>query len=92
MVKTNLDGSFGLVDPSFSTINRRQDVPIVFDMATVCYVANSEFVMSHNSIFQGQVGAVLVPSERAIDIDTYLDFQIAEYLLTQREQKIDHIN
>ena len=87
MVKTNLDGSYGLLDSSFSTINRRQDAPIVYDMTTVCYVANSEFVMSHKSIFEGRVGAVQVPIERAIDIDTHLDFQIAEYLLSQREQK-----
>lgn len=87
MVKTNLDGSYRLVDSSFSGINRRQDAPTVYDMTTVCYVANSEFVMSHNSIFEGRVGAVHVPIERAIDIDTYQDFQIAEYLLIQREQK-----
>jgi CMP-N-acetylneuraminic acid synthetase len=87
IVKTNLDGSYGLVDSSFSSVNRRQDAPIVYDMTTVCYVANSEFVMSHESIFEGRVGAVHVPTERAIDIDTQLDFHIAEYLLSQREQK-----
>ena len=87
MVKTNLDGSYGLVDSSFSSTSRRQDAPLVYDMTTVCYVANSEFVMSHKSIFEGRVGAVHVPIERAIDIDTQQDFQIAEYLLSQREQK-----
>jgi CMP-N-acetylneuraminic acid synthetase len=87
MVKTNLEGSYSLVDSSFSSLNRRQDTPIVYDMTTVCYVANSEFVMSHNSIFEGRVGAVHVPIERAIDIDTYLDFQFAEYLLNLREQE-----
>jgi N-acylneuraminate cytidylyltransferase len=91
MVKTNTDGSYILVDSSFSGTNRRQDVPTVYDMATVCYVAKSEFVMSHNSIFEGRVGAVHVPIERAIDIDTLLDFQFAEYLLSQREQKNDHV-
>jgi CMP-N-acetylneuraminic acid synthetase len=87
MVKSDPDGSFSLLDSSFSTVNRRQDAPIVYDMTTVCYVANSEFVMSHESIFEGRVGAVHVPIERAIDIDTHLDFQFAEYLLSQRGQK-----
>jgi len=87
MVKSDPDGSFSLLDSSFSTVNRRQDAPIVYDMTTVCYVANSEFVMSHKSIFEGRVGAVHVPIERAIDIDTHLDFQFAEYLLSQRGQK-----
>lgn len=84
MVKTNADGSVGLVNPPQSTIARRQDAPVVYDMATVCYVANPEFVMAHNSTFEGRVKAVHVPTERAIDIDTLLDFQIAECLLNIR--------
>jgi N-acylneuraminate cytidylyltransferase len=81
MVKTNADGTVGLVMPPMFSIARRQDVPEVFDMATVAYVARPEFVMSHDSIFQGRVRAVHVPIERAIDIDTLMDFQFAEYLL-----------
>ena len=88
MVKANLDGTVGLVNPSQSTIARRQDAPVVYDMATVCYVANPEFVMTHNATFEGRVKAVQVPVERAIDIDTLLDFQIAECLLNIREQKL----
>jgi N-acylneuraminate cytidylyltransferase len=56
-------------------------------MATVCYVANSEFIMSHESIFEGRVRAVHVPIERSIDIDTLMDFQIAEVLLSKRGEK-----
>ena len=88
MVKTNADGTVGLVNPPLSAIARRQDAPVVFDMATVCYVANSEFVMAHNATFEGRVKAVHVPAERAIDIDTLLDFQIAESLLNIRERKL----
>jgi len=87
MVKENPDGTYGLVNASPLTIERRQDAPIVYDMATVCYVVNSEFVMSHDSIFEGRVGAVQVPIERAIDIDTLLDFQIAEVLISNRGGK-----
>ena len=88
MVKTNNDGSVGLVNPPRSTLSRRQDAPLVYDIATVCYVANSEFVMTHNATFEGRVKAVYVPTERAIDIDTLLDFQIAESLLNIRENKL----
>lgn len=84
MVKANLDGTVGLVIPPQSAITRRQEAPVVYDMATVCYVANPMFVMTHHSIFDGRVKAVHVPIERAIDIDTYLDFQIAESLLKIR--------
>jgi len=88
MVKTKADGTVGLVNLPQSAIARRQDAPVVYDMATVCYVANSEFVMTHNAIFEGKVKAVHVPTERAIDIDTLLDFQIAESLLNIREHKL----
>jgi CMP-N-acetylneuraminic acid synthetase len=81
MVKENGDGTVGLVIPPQTAIARRQDSPVVFDMATVAYVVRPEFVFSNNSVFQGRVRAVQVPSRRAIDIDTLLDFQMAEYLL-----------
>jgi CMP-N-acetylneuraminic acid synthetase len=87
MVSESPDGTYGLVNATPLTIERRQDAPIVYDMATVCYVVNSEFVMSHDSIFEGRVGAVQVPIERAIDIDTLLDFQIAEVLISNRGGK-----
>ena len=88
MVKANADGTVGLVIPPQSAIVRRQDAPVVYDMATVCYVANPKFVMTHNATFDGRVKAVHVPTERAIDLDTLLDFQIAESLLNIREKKL----
>ena len=87
MVKTNTDGTVRLVNPPQSAIAHRQEAPVVYDMATVCYVANPKFIMTHNAMFDGRVKAVQVPAERAIDIDTLLDFQIAECLLKIREQK-----
>ena len=88
MVKANMDGTVGLVIPPMSAIVRRQDAPVVYDMATVCYVANPEFVMAHNSIFEGRVKAIHIPPERAKDIDTLLDFQIAESILNIRKCKL----
>ena len=86
MVKTNSDGTVELINPLPSVIARRQDAPVVYDITTICYVANPDFVMTHKSIFEGRVRAVHVPPERAIDIDTLLDFQIAERLLNLRKQ------
>ena len=84
MVKANTDGTVGLIFMDQIGITRRQDAPVVYDMATVCYVANPEFVMAHSNAFEGRVMAVPVPNDRAIDIDTMLDFKIAEYLLGLR--------
>lgn len=88
MVKILPDGTVGLVIPTEGSITRRQDAPVVYDMTTVAYVARPEFVMCHNAIFEGRVKAVQVPTERAIDIDTLLDFQIAESLLNISEKNL----
>jgi len=85
MVKDKSDGTVTLVMED-SQVFLRQDAPIIRDLATVCYVANPDFVLSHNSIFEGRVKAVNVPKERAIDIDSLLDFQIAEFLLKSRRE------
>jgi CMP-N-acetylneuraminic acid synthetase len=84
MVKSNADGSVSLVIPQADNVLRRQDAPAVFDMATVAYVACPKFVLTRNSMFEGCVRAVEVPPERAIDIDTLLDFRIAECLMKER--------
>ena len=84
MVRGNEDGSVSLVIPPKKTLVRRQDAPTVYDMATVSYVASPEFILSHQSIFDGRVRAVHVPLERAIDIDTLMDFRLAEFYLSQQ--------
>jgi N-acylneuraminate cytidylyltransferase len=81
MVKVLPDGAVGLVIPTDGSITRRQDAPVVYDMTTVAYVANPEFVMTRNGTFEGRVRHVHIPIERALDIDTPLDFKIAEYLI-----------
>lgn len=81
MVKKGPDGTFSLVNESTQTIGNRQSTPEVFDMTTVCYVVNTKFVLSNSTMFNGRVKAVKIPLERAIDIDTEFDFQVAETLI-----------
>jgi CMP-N-acetylneuraminic acid synthetase len=83
MVQRRPDGTVALVVPTSKDFARRQDVPTVFDMTTIAYVANPEFVLTRDTIFQGRVKAVEIPPERAIDIDTLLDFEIAEFLMSR---------
>ena len=73
-----------LVLPLDKQIIRRQDAPAVYDMTTVAYVASPKFIIESKAIFEGKVKAVLIPEERALDIDTELDFKFAEYLMTNR--------
>jgi len=75
-----------LVD-SEDVYSRRQDVPKAFDMTTVAYVTRPKFILDNNAIFQGKVKSVFIPNERAIDIDTQLDFDIAEFLMKKNKEK-----
>lgn len=85
MVKVLADGSVGVVISSNNQFVRRQDTPVVYDMTTVAYVVRPEFVMNRSGVFAGRVCHVHVPVERALDIDTPLDFRIAECLMNTQE-------
>ncbi len=81
MVSLDEDGYAQLVIPLDRPIHRRQDAPQVYDMTTVAYVARPDFVLNSRSAFEGKVKAIVVPAERALDIDTELDFMFADFLL-----------
>lgn len=87
MVRDRQDGTVGLVIPPQGDVSRRQDAPAVYDMTTVAYVADPRFVLTQMSVFAGRVKAVHVPLERSADIDTLLDFELAEWMLRRREGK-----
>jgi CMP-N-acetylneuraminic acid synthetase len=82
MVKRNSDGTIGLVIPPEGPVFRRQDAPVVYDITPVAYVARPEYVMTRTGLFEGRARVVHIPPERAVDIDTLLDFKIAECLLS----------
>lgn len=83
MVVLDEQGYARLVIPSHEHIHQRQAAPPVYDMATVAYGARPEFVLKANFMFEGKVKAVVVPPERAVDIDTELDFRFVEFLLNR---------
>lgn len=68
-----------------SVVNRQQ-APPAFDVTTVAYAARPNFILSASSLFEGRVRTVLVPSERALDLDTEWDWRIAEWLLSQAHE------
>ena len=84
MVSLDYENQATLAIPPKTFLYRRQDTPKLYDMTTVCYVLSTKFVLENDSLFQGRIKAVHVPKERAIDIDSLLDFQIAENLMTAR--------
>jgi CMP-N-acetylneuraminic acid synthetase len=83
MVVMDEDGCVRLVSPPDKEIHYRQSAPPVYDMTTVAYAARPEFVLNSDSMFAGKVKAVVVPPERAVDIDNDIDLRFAEFILSQ---------
>ena len=81
MVKMDSTGLAELVIKPSGDVARRQDAPEVFDITTVVYVASPKFVNENYGLFSGKVTSIVVPKERAVDIDDIYDFRMAEVLL-----------
>ena len=84
MLRINPQGICSLVIPNEVSVARRQDAEEVFDMTTVCYVADPLFIEKCESILEGTVRSVHIPAERAVDIDNLMDFQFAEFIHSKR--------
>ena len=87
MVKRNAAGVVTLAIEG-SQYSRRQDAPQLFDITTVAYVARPEFVLRSQGMFDGNVRLVEVPPERALDIDSAYDFELAEFLISRTDSAI----
>lgn len=85
MCKVGKNNYVEIVNKGPDKIVRRQDAPNVYDITTLCYVANPQFVLKNTNIWDGKVKAHQVPKERSIDIDTELDFKIAEFLIREKD-------
>lgn len=87
MVSREDDGTCKILSPS-SGYSRRQDAPEAFDVTTVAYALKTEFVKGNRGLFDGKVRSVIVPKERAVDIDDSLDFKFAELLYAEAQRAI----
>lgn len=80
-------GLLGLYEKADPPITRRQDAPRVYDGTTMVYISSPAYILGHDNLWDGKVGFMEFPRERAIDIDDELDFKIAEYLMRERMAK-----
>ena len=62
-------------------INRKN----IFDLTTIGYLAKTKFILKSNNIFDGKVGYIIVPRERALDIDDFYDLRIAKFLFNEKK-------
>lgn len=81
MVVRDAMGKVQLVSSLPNGVHRRQDAPAVFDITTVVYAARPDFILQQEKLFDGVITSIVVPKERAVDIDDIYDFMLAEAIL-----------
>lgn len=62
---------------------RRQDAPKCFDMNASIYVWRRSALFDTPSIFNADTRLHVMPEERSIDIDSELDFQFVEFVMSK---------
>ena len=65
-------------------IARRQDAPKVFSLTPAAYVIRKEALYQYQHWSEAKCRISKMPRERAIDIDTELDFKLIEFLLNEK--------
>tara|TARA_A100001015_G_scaffold130892_2_gene145239 strand:- start:6982 stop:7683 length:702 start_codon:yes stop_codon:yes gene_type:complete len=83
MVTKDNNGFIKLVNQTNTTISRRQDAPVVYDITTVMCIAKPSFILKVNNLFDGNVIGFSVPKYRSIDVDDIYDFKFAEFMLKE---------
>lgn len=66
-------------------VTRRQDAPKVYRLNGAVYVTSREIIMKENRLLGRDTRAHIMPLERSIDIDTELDFKLADLLMKERK-------
>lgn len=74
----------GRVKPLANPPVRRQDAPVIHNIVGAAYAARPEYVRKTRGFWDGKIVGVEIPRERAVDIDTELDFRLAELLMKEK--------
>ena len=64
---------------------RRQDLPAAFALNGAVYVAEWDWFLKSKQFVSSQTVAYIMPQERSLDIDTPLDFNFFQYLMTTQQ-------
>ncbi len=65
-------------------ILRRQDLPPVYAVNGALYYTRTNWLQQQHTFVTAETVAYVMPSERSVDLDTQLDWKLAEILLKER--------
>lgn len=83
MYNINLKSELSPILPEFSLIPRRQDLPSVYALNGAIYIAEVNWLQNNRNFISKETIGYIMPQERSFDIDTILDFEICEHILSK---------
>jgi CMP-N,N'-diacetyllegionaminic acid synthase len=84
MMEIKNSGFAEIVKKTPTPIVRRQDAPKVFSLTPAAYVIKKEALYQYQHWSEAKCMISEMPRERAIDIDTELDFKLIEFLMNEK--------
>lgn len=84
MVEVGADGYARISKPLEEPITRRQDAPNVYGLSPAVYALRRDALWKYGHWAHSKMKISLLPRERAVDIDTELDFRFVEFLMANK--------
>lgn len=81
MVELDGSGRAHIAKPSASPITRRQDAPSVYSLSPSVFAINRRALVDYSHWSEGNVRLHIIPRERAVDVDTEMDFRVVACLM-----------
>lgn len=83
MVELSDTGAPRLAKSLPSSVHRRQDAPACFDMNASIYAWTRDALFVDGPLMNDHTRLFVMPEERSLDIDSAMDFEIVEMLMTR---------
>ncbi len=84
LLEADETGALHVSKPLPGGVVARQQAPKVYEHAAATYVLDPAYLKRSSGLFEGRVLPHVVPTERSVDIDSPIDFKIAEFLMSER--------
>ena len=91
LVEEDTNGFVRLSKEIDEYVYRRQDSPRCYDMNASIYVWNRDIFFKNMKVFYPDTLLYKMPTSRSVDIDSLLDFEIVEYLLSNEKNSKNQI-
>ncbi len=85
MMEIREDGLAEIVKKSEKPIVRRQDAPDVYSLSPAAFVIKKSALYNYPHWSKAPCRIFPIPRERAIDIDSILDFELVEFLMGKKQ-------